>query len=84
VYLDPRYTKTASKAAEWIPIRPGTDLAFLLAMLRIIVTEKLGNCDFVKEWTVGCDRLPEHLAESTPEWAERRRAFLRLQSIASP
>jgi thiosulfate reductase/polysulfide reductase chain A len=72
VYLDPRYTKTASKAAEWIPIRPGTDLAFLLAMLRIIVTEKLGNCDFVKEWTVGCDRLPEHLAECTPEWAEEK------------
>jgi thiosulfate reductase/polysulfide reductase chain A len=72
VYLDPRYTKTAAKAAEWIPIRPGTDLAFLLAMLRIIVTEKLGNCDFVSQWTIGCDRLPAHLAECTPEWAEEK------------
>jgi thiosulfate reductase/polysulfide reductase chain A len=72
VYLDPRYTKTAAKAAEWIPIRPGTDLAFLLAMLRIITTEKLGNCDFVAQWTIGCDRLPVHLAECTPEWAEEK------------
>ena len=28
VYLDPRFTKTAAKAGEWIPIRPGTDAAF--------------------------------------------------------
>ena len=72
VYLDPRFTKTASKAAEWIPIRPGTDLAFLLAMLRVIVTERLGNCAFLGEFTLGCDQLPTHLAEYTPEWAEQK------------
>src|SRR4030043_1737768 len=49
VYLDPRFTKTASKASEWIPVRPGTDLAFLLAMINGIATEELGNCEFVKE-----------------------------------
>ncbi len=72
VYLDPRFTKTAAKAAEWIPIRPGTDLAFLLAMMNVIVTEKLGNCEFIKEYTIGCDQLPDHLAEYTPEWAEQK------------
>ena len=71
VYLDPRFTKTAAKAAEWIPIRPGTDLAFLLAMIHVIVTERLGNCEFIKEFTVGCDRLPAHTAEYTPQWAEQ-------------
>lgn len=70
VYLDPRFTKTAAKAAEWIPIRPGTDLAFLLAMIHVIVTEKLGNCAFVQDFTVGCDQLPSHLSECTPAWAE--------------
>ena len=34
VYLDPRFTKTAAKATEWLPIRPGTDLAFHLALLQ--------------------------------------------------
>jgi thiosulfate reductase/polysulfide reductase chain A len=70
VYLDPRYTKTASKATEWIPIRPGTDLAFLLAMIHVIVTEHIGDCDFVEHLTVGCDRLPGHVAPYTPQWAE--------------
>jgi len=71
VYLDPRFTKTAAKAAEWIPIRPGTDLAFLLAMIHVIATEQLGNCQFVQEFTVGCERLPDHTAEYTPAWAEQ-------------
>ena len=39
--LDPRFTKTAAKAAEWLPIRPGTDLAFHLAMLNVIIGEEL-------------------------------------------
>ena len=69
-YLDPRFTKTASKATEWMPVRPGTDLAFLLAMINVIAIEELGNCEFVKEFTIGCDLLPTHTAEYTPEWAE--------------
>jgi len=72
VYLDPRYTKTASKSSEWIPIRPGTDLAFLLAMINVIVIEKIGNCEFIEEHTVGCDKLPDHIADYTPQWAEAR------------
>jgi thiosulfate reductase/polysulfide reductase chain A len=72
VYLDPRFTKTASKADEWIPVRPGTDLAFLLAMIHVIAKEELGNCEFVKEFTIGCERLPEHTSEYTPEWAESK------------
>ena len=43
VYLDPRFTKTAAKATEWLPIRPGTDLAFHLALLNVIISEKLYN-----------------------------------------
>src|SRR5512136_1472361 len=45
VYLDPRYTKTAAKAAEWLPIRPGTDAAFLLAMIGVITTNELADCE---------------------------------------
>ena len=57
VYLDPRYTKTASKATEWIPIRPGTDSAFLLAMINVIVSNELADCEFVKQYVVGCDGI---------------------------
>lgn len=70
VYLDPRYTKTAGKAAEWIPIRPGTDSAFLLAMINVIVSNELADCDFVKQYVVGCDGIQEEMSQYTTEWAE--------------
>nr|MBI2905729.1 molybdopterin-dependent oxidoreductase [Chloroflexota bacterium] len=72
VYLDPRFTKTAAKATEWIPIRPGTDSAFLLAMIHVIVTERIGDCDFVQQYVLGCEDLPTAMAEYTPEWAETK------------
>ena len=70
VYLDPRYTKTASKASEWIPIRPGTDSAFLLAMINVITQNELADCDFVREYMIGCDDIIEEMSRYTPEWAE--------------
>ncbi|MFZ5821880.1 MAG: molybdopterin-dependent oxidoreductase [Chloroflexota bacterium] len=71
VYLDPRYTKTASKATEWIPLRPGTDAAFLLAMIQVITQNELADCDFVKKYTVGCDGIVEEMQKYTPAWAEQ-------------
>lgn len=45
VTVDPRCSPEASKAAQWVPIRPGTDLAFLMGMLNVMLyeigTEKL-------------------------------------------
>jgi thiosulfate reductase/polysulfide reductase chain A len=72
VYLDPRFTKTAAKASEWIPIRPGTDAAFLLAMIQVIVTEELADCDFVKQYVIGCDGIVDAMKDYTPEWAEAK------------
>ncbi len=69
VYLDPRYTKTASKASEWLPIKPGTDLAFHLALLNVIVGENLYNHQFVEANTIGFERLAEEIGKYTPEWA---------------
>jgi len=71
IYLDPRFTKTAAKADEWLPIRPGTDLAFVLAMIHVIVNDGLYNRQFVKEMTVGFDQLIPHVAPYTPEWASK-------------
>lgn len=70
VYLDPRFTVTASKADEWFPIRPGTDLAFILAMLHVIVGEERFDKEFVAARCEGFDTLRAHVARYTPEWAE--------------
>jgi thiosulfate reductase/polysulfide reductase chain A len=69
VYLDPRFTKTASKAAEWCPIRPGTDLAFHLALINVIISEDRYNKDFVAQYTTGFDELKAAVQAYTPEWA---------------
>jgi thiosulfate reductase/polysulfide reductase chain A len=69
VYLDPRFTKTAAKAAEWLPLRPGTDLAFHLALLNVIVGEGLYDRAFVDQYTLGFKELAAQVSQYPPEWA---------------
>ncbi|MBI2937569.1 MAG: molybdopterin-dependent oxidoreductase [Thaumarchaeota archaeon] len=71
VVIDPVFSKTASKAHEWIPIRPGTDGALALAMGNVIVNEKLYDSEFVNTWTVGFNEYAEFVKDKTPEWAEK-------------
>jgi len=51
VVLDPRYSETAAKADVWLPIKPGTDLAFLLAMMNVIINEKLYDSNFLAKYS---------------------------------
>jgi anaerobic selenocysteine-containing dehydrogenase len=55
VVINPRYSITAAKADEWIPINPGTDGALAMAIAHVIISEDLYNKTFVKDWTVGFD-----------------------------
>jgi molybdopterin-containing oxidoreductase family molybdopterin binding subunit len=47
VVIDPNFTTTASKATKWIALRPGSDPAFGLSLLNVLVTEKLYDEPFV-------------------------------------
>jgi len=69
VVLEPRFTKTAAKATEWLPIRPGTDLAFHLALIQVIIEQGLYDADFVNQYTVGFEDLKQATRTYTPEWA---------------
>jgi thiosulfate reductase/polysulfide reductase chain A len=71
IYLDPRFTKTAAKADQWFPIKAGTDLAFILGMIHVIINEGLYAHRFVKENCVGFDQLIPHISAYTPEWAAK-------------
>lgn len=51
VALDSRLSETAAKADEWISIRPGTDLDFMIAMINVILTEQLYDAEFLKRHT---------------------------------
>ena len=56
VCIDPRMTPSAvALADEWIPIRPGTDVAMMSAMAHVMITEGLHDAAFVKTHCVGFD-----------------------------
>jgi thiosulfate reductase/polysulfide reductase chain A len=68
VVLDPRLSVTASKG-EWIPIKPGTDQAFALAMANVIINEELYDKEFVETQTYGFEELKAFIQQYPPEWA---------------
>ena len=71
VSVDPRYSITSAKANEWLRVKPGTDLAFVLALNNVLILEGLYDKDFVDKYTEGFSALAEHIKQYTPEWAEK-------------
>ena len=74
IVVDPMYSETAATLdAEWIPIRPATDMAFLLgvayAILEADEAEGLIDWDFLNRCTVGFD------AEHMPSDAKQQTNF---------
>lgn len=51
VVIDPRYSETAARADEWIPITPSTDTALALGMINIIIQENLIDRTFLLHHT---------------------------------
>jgi len=72
IVIDPRRTDTARvTGAKWIGIRPGTDGALALGMLRVIIEENLYDRKFVEKWTVGFDDLVRYIDAFSPERVEQ-------------
>jgi len=71
IVIDPRRTETARATdARWLAVRPGTDGALALAMIRVIIEEGLYDRHFAERWTVGFPELAEYLKGFSPEAAE--------------
>ena len=69
ITVDPRFSTAASKSQHWLPIKPSTDLALLLAWIHVLIYEDIYNKDFVNKYTIGFKQLKEHVKNMTPEWA---------------
>ena len=70
VFVDPRLNNSCQFGAQWLPINPGTDLALLLAICNVLVTNNLYNATFVANETYGFEEWAPTLEPYTPEWAE--------------
>jgi len=71
VVIDPKRIPLADHAEMYLRIRPGTDGAMALAMINVIINEKLYDADFIEKYTFGFDQLVPHIQKFTPEWAEK-------------
>lgn len=92
IVVDPRFSTAAAKADHWLPIRPGADIALLLAWMHVILNENLEDKAYLAEYASGLTELRAHLRDFTPEWASREtelpatqiRETARLMAAAKP
>lgn len=54
IHVDPRFTRTSSKADFWTYLRPGTDIAFLGGMINFIIENEKYFKEYIKEYTNAC------------------------------
>lgn len=80
--VDPRLSNIASKADRWLPIKPATDLALLLAWIRIIIEEDLYDKEYVEKYATGFDELRAAVQSYTPEWAEMETSLAKEDIVA--
>lgn len=83
ITFDVRLSNTAAQSTEWVPVKPGSDLAVVLAMCNVIMQEDLYKahgeefmkfCRFTKNVNATTAQkvsaLKAHLSRYTPEWAQ--------------
>jgi len=68
--VDVRATQTACKADVFLMIKPGSDYALNLAVLHVLLFERLFNAAFVGEHMPGVEALAQGVREYIPEWAQ--------------
>ena len=68
VCIDPRMSPSAvALADEWVPTRPGTDVALMSAMAHVMITNNLVDAEFVKSHCVGFDGTQMPAGAATAE-----------------
>ena len=70
VVIDPIRSKTAARADLHIRPRPGTDAAFALGIMRVIIEENLYDREYVADHVHGFDELRERVTRFTLEYVE--------------
>jgi anaerobic selenocysteine-containing dehydrogenase len=92
VVIDPQRIDMARIADLWIRVRPGSDGALAMGVLKVITEEKLYDQEIVSNWTIGFEKLEEQVKTFSLEevekttWVSRRQIqeFARLYAGIKP
>ena len=71
IVVDPRFTRTAAKADEYVRIRSGSDIAFLFGVLHHIFKNGWEDKQYINDRVFGMDKVREDvMAKWTPDKVE--------------
>lgn len=66
VGIDPFRNHTMDQCHQLIQLRPGTDAAFALAVMNVILSLGLEDRDYIERYTLGFDEFRDRIAEFPP------------------
>jgi formate dehydrogenase major subunit len=71
IVCDPRFTRTAAHADEYVRMRPGSDVALVWGILWHIFENGWEDEEFIRTRVWGMDQIREEVARWTPDEVER-------------
>ena len=71
IVIDPRFTRTAAHATEYVRLRPGTDIPLLWGMLWHIFENGWEDKEFIRQRVYGMEEVRKEVAKWSPEEVER-------------
>jgi formate dehydrogenase major subunit len=71
IVIDPRFTRTATHASQFVRIRPGTDVPVIWGMLYHIFKNGWEDKEYIKQRVYGMDEIKKEVAKWTPDEVER-------------
>ncbi len=70
IVVDPRRTKLAAKGTEYCRIRPGSDAAFILGLINVVISNGWEDKEFIRTRVAGYEEMKEVVKDYTPEVVE--------------
>ncbi|MGE0724620.1 MAG: formate dehydrogenase subunit alpha [Alphaproteobacteria bacterium] len=71
IVIDPRFTRTAAQATEYVRLRPGTDIPLIWGMLWHIFENGWEDKEFIQQRVFGMDDIRKEVAKWNPKECER-------------
>ncbi|MEJ2462708.1 MAG: formate dehydrogenase subunit alpha [Candidatus Thiodiazotropha sp.] len=71
IVIDPRFTRTAAHANQFLRLRPGTDVPLIWGMLWHIFENGWEDKEFIRQRVYGIEDVKKEIAKWTPDEVER-------------